>query len=150
MNNEWQEWEKELLREHYPKRGVAWDGWETLLPDRSGGAIRTRANSLGLKHEGWRIWEPEEDAILRLHYQTKPKDWDGWRRLLPGKTRKQIAGRAWALGLKSPKGGWTDEARKDLVLSVKGVSERTGHSFTGCICELNYIRKKHDEKRRGE
>lgn len=147
----WQAWEDELVSRHYPKRGTAWEGWETLLPARTRNSIGRRAGELGVKSA--RFWTPEEDEVLRLYYPTKPKEWDGWRRVLPGKTRQQMTERAWKIGIKSPRGGrlggWTDEDRRDLVLSVRGVAERTGHPFTGCIKELNNIRLRQDRKRKG-
>ena len=148
--NEWQEWEIELLRRHYPKRGARWDGWETLLPSRTPCSIERKASALGVRSA--RFWTSEEDRILRLYYETKPKGWGGWRKVLPNKTRRQVTERAGRLGIKSPRrgrlGGWTDEDRRDLVLSVRGVAERTGHPFTGCINELNNIRKRRDKARR--
>lgn len=149
-SDEWQEWETELLRRHYPKRGARWDGWEKLLPSRTPRSIGRKASELGVKSA--RYWTPEEDEALRLHYQTKPKGWEGWRKVLPNKTRRQMTERAWKLGIKSPRGGrlggWTDEDRRDLVLSVRGVAERTGHPFIGCVKELNNIRLRQSEARR--
>lgn len=143
-SRKWTDSEVAALRDNYRKRGAVWDGWQVLLPGRTAASIEHKAKSEGLSHE--RFWTPEQDEILRLHYQTKPKGWDGWRRLLPGKTRSQVCDRAFRLGLRSPRGGryggWTDSQRADLVNSVRGVSERTGHPFLGCVKELNNLRQR--------
>lgn len=47
-------WEDDLIREHYPEHGTAWetedphDGWGYHLADRSPLAIRKRAGTLGV------------------------------------------------------------------------------------------------------
>lgn len=136
--NAWSDGEVTELRRYYRKKGSRWEGWKTLLPRRSIHAIETKAYSLGLRHE--RYWTPEQDEILRLYYENKNKYWDGWRRVLPGKTRKQMSDRAWHLGLKSPHAEWTDDERRRLVLAVNSVSKETGHTFLGCVKELNNMR----------
>lgn len=136
----WTADEVEVLEEHYRKHGAKWDGWDGLLPRRSQNAINKKASALGIVHE--RYWTPEEDNVLRMHYESKTKSWKGWRELLPNKTRKQQKDRAQQLGLKSPhgKGSWTDGQRKRLILAVRSVSLETGHTFLGCVKELNNMR----------
>ncbi len=140
----WSQEELSRLREHYPKHGASWGGWGRLLPGRTECAVRRMASKQGLRHG--RYWTAGEDAALRAHYPSKPKGWPGWGWLLPGKTRKQMNSRAALLGIKCPRGeGWTDAQRRDLVLSVRGVSMRTGHTFLGCVNELNNLRKRSDK-----
>lgn len=136
----WTAEEVEVLKEHYRKHGAKWGGWDELLPSRSRNAINKKASALGIVHE--RYWTPEEDSVLRMHYESKTKSWKGWRELLPNKTRKQQKDRAQQLGLKSPhgKGSWTDGQRKRLILAVRSVSLETGHTFNGCVKELNNMR----------
>lgn len=137
---EWTQEEIDALREHYPEHGARWDEWRRILPGRTERTITKMASKHGIRYRRW--WTEEEDEVLRLHYPSKPKGWPGWKRLLPGKTRKQMNNRAALLGIKCPRGeGWTDAQRRDLVLSVNGVATRTGHTFLGCVKELNNLRK---------
>ncbi len=136
----WTAEEVAVLKEHYRKHGAFWEEWDRLLPNRTRNAINKKASALGIAHE--RYWTPEEDAVLRMHYENKPGSWKGWRELLPHKTRKQQKDRAQQLGLISPhgKGGWNDRQRKRLILAVRSVSLETGHTFLGCVKELNNMR----------
>lgn len=52
MRNSWTAHEDAVLREHYPKHGGAWSGWESLLPNRTTGAIHMRAYTRGLCYQG--------------------------------------------------------------------------------------------------
>lgn len=136
----WTAGEVAVLKEHYRKHGAFWEEWDRLLPNRTRNAINKKASALGIAHE--RYWTPEEDAVLEMHYENKPGSWKGWRELLPHKTRKQQKDRAQQLGLISPhgKGGWNDHQRKRLILAVRSVSLETGHTFLGCVKELNNMR----------
>ncbi len=143
MTRTWTNEEVDVLREHYPEHGARWDGWGRLLPGRSEASITHAAERWGVRHR--RYWTEGEDEVLRTHYPSKPMGWPGWKRLLPGRTRKQVRNRAAMLGLKCPRGeGWTDAQRRDLILSVNGVATRTGHTFLGCVKELNNLRDRHE------
>ena len=48
----WTPEEDATMRECYPKYGATWEGYETLLPDRSLQAIRIRARNLRLTYDG--------------------------------------------------------------------------------------------------
>lgn len=39
-------------------------------------------------------WTPEEDEAIRKFFPQHGADWDGWERLVPGRTRSAIKGRA--------------------------------------------------------
>ena len=44
----WSDDEIAILRAHYEQRGPSWDGWESLLPDRSKHSIRSCAMRIGV------------------------------------------------------------------------------------------------------
>lgn len=44
----WSQDEVSILTAHYPDHGRHWEGWETLLPDRTDAAIERKAHSIGL------------------------------------------------------------------------------------------------------
>lgn len=45
----WTDDEVEILTEHYRDHGPSWDGWDSILPDRTYRAIKWKAHDLGLK-----------------------------------------------------------------------------------------------------
>ena len=45
----WKRAEEDLLREYYPEYGPSWDGWAEVLPNRTKGAISSRATFIGIK-----------------------------------------------------------------------------------------------------
>lgn len=49
-------------------------------------------------------WTVEEDSLVRALYPTHGAAWDGWSRLLPGKTRRQVTYRANRMGVYSRAG----------------------------------------------
>lgn len=48
----WTKAEDRAIRKYYPTRGAKWDGWPSLLGDRSFRAIKSRAHTLGIKYVG--------------------------------------------------------------------------------------------------
>lgn len=67
---EWTEGEIETLKQHYARRGPSWSCWASLLPNRTKGAIRSKANELGItkQHERKPIkfTEAESYRILKV------------------------------------------------------------------------------------
>lgn len=61
-------------------------------------------------------WDKEEDKILAEHYPDHGRDWDGWERLLPWRTKRAIGTRAFRIGLKYKK-----PERKSSPLPTKAV-----------------------------
>lgn len=55
-------------------------------------------------------WTPVEDRMLAKHFRKHGSVWDGWARVLPGRSRNSIAARANRLGLEwpRPRRNWTD------------------------------------------
>lgn len=47
-DDRWTDAQDQLLRDNYLKHGGRWDGWATLLPNRTGRAIDARARRIGL------------------------------------------------------------------------------------------------------
>ena len=66
---EWTESELDILRQHYARRGPSWSGWATLLPNRTKGAIRSKANDIGVtkthKRKSRSFTEAESKRILK-------------------------------------------------------------------------------------
>ena len=96
----WTEAEYQAIREHYPSRGVRWEGWSELLNDRSPEAIQRVASMLGVHREdNGRGWSAEEEQALRDNFPAHIKTWDGWAKVLPNRTWPAITKRANTLGL---------------------------------------------------
>ncbi len=140
-NQKWTPEEDEALRMHYPTHGRRWDGWKTLLPDRTSMAIIMRANVLGLKvdPETRKMiardsasrrragrWTRDEEAILVRHFPCHHIDWDGWDELLPNRTKDSIRAHAYSMGL-TYRGSviriFSEGERKMLLKAVLKLSE---------------------------
>lgn len=112
----WTPEEDAVVLEHYPRRGMKWDGWDELLPRRSRNAIRVRAHSLGSGVDpdvimancaaagsaslGAHRWTDDEVASLATWYPLYGAGWAGWGDVLPGLRVGDIAAKAKALGLR--------------------------------------------------
>ena len=76
-----------------------------------------------------RPWTPEEDATLREHYPAHGADWNGWAKLLPGRTAGAMHTRAYVLGLRyegPPRGGYRidlDKASERAATAVAALGE---------------------------
>lgn len=78
-----------------------------------------------------RKWTAEEEAELVKNYPLHRSAWDGWRYVLPGRTRNAIRHRACALGLADHRRAVTawDEIEDRLVLSAAlKLSRETGRT----------------------
>lgn len=135
----WSEAELAALREGYPEHGAAWDGWGRILPGRTTQAIQQKAKKSGIRGPGH--WGADEDAIVALHYGSRPMSWGGWRRLLPGRSRQAIMCRAHVLGAVSAR-TWTDDDRARLLRSVRSVAAETGHTPLACVRELQNMARR--------
>ena len=51
MSVTWSKDELAVLRANYNSKGCEWEGWKSLLPGRTNGAIRHKAFDIGLKAE---------------------------------------------------------------------------------------------------
>ena len=47
-------------------------------------------------------WTPEEDQVVRENYPVHGGSWDGWERVLPGRTSEAIRVHAFKLGVVAP------------------------------------------------
>lgn len=83
-------------------------------------------------------WAEEEDSLVRALYPTHGAAWDGWSRLLPGRTQRQVTCRANSLGVYSRAGlrhkrpRWTaaeDAALRDAVAA----GARTRREMEGAV-----------------
>ena len=61
-------------------------------------------------------WTPEEDQVVRENYPVHGGSWDGWERLLPGRTSEAIRVHAFKLGAVAParRDPWTYD--EDMVV----------------------------------
>lgn len=107
-----------------------------------------------------RAWTKAEDDVLRRHMPTHGPSWDGWARLLPGRTGTAIMARKKKLGVAGPRskardGGrpepasWTDEERVKLVEYALVVTKLTGHTLGECAVELARIVKAYKQQKKG-
>jgi hypothetical protein len=105
MSVTWTRDELNILRTHYNSRGCEWDGWRSLLPNRTNGAIRHKAFDLGIKSErdAPRAAPPrrrkpmrsrmyiadgsERYVLAKLKDGLTPSEIDKTRRWTPGRTK---------------------------------------------------------------
>ncbi|WP_251159362.1 hypothetical protein [Caniella muris] len=108
----WSAEEDARLKEHYPAHGSVWVGWRRILPGRGASAIEARSRELAVPR-GPRAgrWTDREVEILSMYWDKKGAAWEGWGRLLPGRTELAIRARAKRLGPKAGGGRprpWTE------------------------------------------
>lgn len=135
----WTPEEDELVRSHYPRHGMRWQGWDELLPHRSLNAIRVRAHGLGLhvdpdviaannaravESSTRRGWTEAEIAELATWYPLYGVSWDGWPDALPGRGACEISKKAKALGLRRMGAGRavTNEDRRDILAAIMALA----------------------------
>lgn len=100
-----------------------------------------------------RPWTDAEDEILRENIDPHGPWWDGWARLLPGRTPNAISARRKKLGIAGPRSNasgpapWTDEQRIGLVEHARAVTKLTGHSLGECAVELARMVREHRSKK---
>ena len=115
-------------------------------------------------------WTPEEDAILREH-RDHGASWEGFRELLPGRSRFAIISRRNALGIRMSEGArgrmlserkhaldrrtppglrrrvpsapWSDEQRIALVRLATEMVDACGHDLRECLQELARVIGEH-------
>ncbi len=103
-NRHWTDQELEVLVMYWERKGSAWEGWGHLLPGRTETAIRAKAKqlALGSRGKGGLAWTGEEIQRLRANYPLHGRSWDGWAKVLPGRTPAIIAAKAHYLRIPSP------------------------------------------------
>lgn len=86
-----------------------------LLPGRTVRGTQRHIDYWNLKESPSRQkrWTPNEDELLREHYPEHGPSWDGWRRVLPTRSRRAVQTRAKRLGIKVQT-GWTAEEEELL------------------------------------
>ena len=89
--NPWLDWEKDILREWYPKEGGA---IVARLPRHSIESIRTMASALGLK---FYVQESKYDDVIIEHWNKKDRK-KIYSQLIPDMTYSQVYERAKSLG----------------------------------------------------
>lgn len=149
----WTEAEDALVRRHYPRHGMRWQGWDELLPHRSLNAIRVRAHGLGVHVDPDVIarnnakataagargkWRDEEVAKLAALYPLYGASWRGWRDELPGRGCAEIAGKAKALGLRRVcvGRGVTNDDRSRILAAVVALADSLRIPPRAVACEV--------------
>jgi hypothetical protein len=94
-----------------------------------------------------RPWTADEDAML-IANANRTASWDGWKRVLPGRSHNAIAMRRHNLGVAEPLTyeDWTHEQRSRLVSGLHALCEEVGHDPHQCIAELHRIAKRAKKK----
>ena len=118
-----------------------------------------------------RPWTKAEDELLRQNLPKHGPSWEGWSRVLPGRTKSAIMARKKKLKVTGPRAGgsygkarkagddaeaaspasspWTDSQRIDLVEHAMAVTRLTGHSLGECAVELARIVKEYRKQKKG-
>ena len=94
-------------------------------------------------------WTEQEDSIVRALYPAHGAAWDGWSRLLPGKTQRQVTYRANRMGVYSRAGlrhkrpRWSaaeDAALRDAVAAGLRTRREMGDAVPGKGADAAYQR----------
>ncbi len=94
-------------------------------------------------------WTEEEDSLVRALYPVHGAAWDGWSRLLPGKTQRQVTYRANRMGVYSRAGlrhkrpRWSaaeDAALRDAVAAGLRTRRELGDAVPGKGADASYQR----------
>ena len=94
-------------------------------------------------------WTPEEDDLLREHLPKHGPGWDGWARLLPGRSRHAIAARKVVLGIAGPRSRpksrehWTEVQKLTLARKALEMTRETRHSLNECVAMLDKLVHEH-------
>lgn len=136
----WTPDEDEVVRERYPEVGSRSPEWAELLPNRTPSAIRRRANKLGLRYRGpVERWTEDELRTLRENVG-RGMGWDGWRTVLPGRTRNAIYARAVREGLLEPNHGrYSRREDEQLAEVLELVSERMGRPVSHVANRMAFL-----------
>lgn len=71
-DDRWTDAQDQILRDNYPKHGGRWDGWATLLPNRTNRAIGARAQRIGLvRQRPQRKQRPKRPRAADEHHRDK-------------------------------------------------------------------------------
>lgn len=112
-NRHWTDQELEILVTHWERKGSAWEGWAHLLPGRTETAIRAKIKHLcsESKGQGTQSWTSEELRRLRVNYPLHGPSWEGWAKVLPGRTPAIIAAKARYLRIPAAKSSARDKTK---------------------------------------
>lgn len=111
----WTPEENRVILQNLGKMSVAEIIRRGLLPGRTVRGTQRHIDYWHLKESPVRQkrWTPNEDELLREHYPEHGPSWDGWRRVLPTRSRRAVQTRAKKLGIKVQT-GWTAEEEELL------------------------------------
>ena len=89
-----------------------------------------------------RLWDALEDSALWSHFPEHGRDWDGWDRVLPGRSRAAISARASRLGVRMNREPcWTREEELALVRGVVDLARKVGRPASACVAHLYGLRR---------
>ena len=85
-------------------------------------------------------WTPEEDQVVRENYQVHGGSWDGWRTVLPKRTRHSIYVKAVREGLlETSQRSYTQREDEQLAEVLELVSERMGRPVSHVANRMAFL-----------
>lgn len=86
------------------------------------------------------FWTPEQDALIMAH-PDKGSSWEGWKELLPNRSRHSINIRRYLLGVSPSRdcGTWTNEQRSVLIHGMRQMCAEAGHNPYECMAEMRRL-----------
>lgn len=89
-----------------------------------------------------RLWDPAEDEAVLAYFPEHGRDWDGWARLLPGRSGPAISARASRLGVRrAVQPTWTREEELALVRGAIRLGREVGRPASACVAHLYHLRR---------
>lgn len=156
MNKRWTYKEDALLCEHWPRLCHDEALCREVLPDRTTNAIRCRANAIGLTGRRDAKWSADELLSLIDQYPRHGFEWEGWRRLLPGRSKNAVREKASSLGIRH---GYKIPRRLDemdsrvLLKLVRAIADAFGlnpRDVADELCRLAYVHEIGGDDAQGE
>ena len=98
-----------------------------------------------------KFWTPEQDALIMAN-PDKGSSWEGWKELLPERSRHSINIRRYILGVSPSRdmAEWTSEQKAALAHGMAEVCKATGHNPYECMNEMRRLLALATAKKREE
>lgn len=94
-------------------------------------------------------WTEREDAILKKFLPYHGPGWEGWKELLPGRSRYAISARKASLGIAGPRSRakshevWTEVQKRALARKALEMTREVHHPIDECIAMLDRLTREH-------
>jgi hypothetical protein len=88
-------------------------------------------------------WTKDEDEILRRFLPSHGPGWEGWKELLPDRSRYAISARKVSLGIAGPRSrpksreAWTEVQKRTLARKALEMIREVHHPIDECIAMLD-------------